>query len=163
MARGLAGAALAAALLTWAVLAGATGWGGITPGETMRRDVEARFGKPSGERTIAEEGRTAVEWTYAGDTAPRGLERMVVGFGLLKSGLFQPDVVRVLTLYPRPGVFPARIIAEGWGKPDAIGTDEQTGRPALRYDAKGLLVIMNKSGESAEIMVFAPERPAANP
>src|SRR5262249_18703701 len=132
-------------------------------GETVRREVEARYGKPSGERTIAEEGRTAVEWTYGGDRAPRGLDRMVVGFGLVRSGLFQPDVVRVLTLYPRPGVFPARTIAEGWGKPDAIGTDEQTGRPAFRYDAKGLLVILDKSGEWAELMVFAPERPAAKP
>src|SRR5262249_57555612 len=101
--------------------------------------------------------------TGGGERGRKGRERMVGGLGLLKSGLFPPDVVRVLTLYPRPGVFPARIIAEGWGKPDAIGTDEQTGRPAMRYDAKGLLVIMNKSGEWAELMLFAPARPAAKP
>jgi len=159
MARGLAAAASALVLLAWAVLAGAAGWGGITPGQTLRREVEARYGKPSRERTVAEEGRSTAEWTYTGDQAPRGIDRMVVNFGLLKGGLFQPDVVRSLTLHTRRGVFPMKMIADGWGKPDAIGTDEQTGRPAFRYDAKGLLVILDKTGAWAEMMVFAPERP----
>jgi hypothetical protein len=158
MARGLAVAGSVLALLAWTVLAGAVGWGGITPGETLRREVEARYGKPSRERTVAEEGRTGAEWTYTGDQTPKGIERMVVSFGLLKGGLFQPDVVRSLTLYPRRGVFPMKMVADGWGKPDAIGTDEQTGRPAFRYDAKGLLVILDKTGAWAELMVFAPER-----
>jgi hypothetical protein len=158
MARGLATAGSALALLVWASLAGAAAWGGITPGETLRREVEARYGKPTRERTVAEEGRTTVEWTYAGEQAPRGITRMVVSFGLIKSGLFQPDVVRALTLHTRRGVFPMKMIAEGWGKPDAIGTDEQTGQPAFRYDAKGLLVILDKTGSWAEMMVFAPER-----
>jgi hypothetical protein len=51
-----------------------------------------------------------------------------------------------------------KMVADGWGKPDAIGTDEQTGRPAFRYDAKGLLVILDKTGAWAEMMMFAPER-----
>lgn len=163
MGRGIAGVVLGLAVLAWAVLAGAAGWGGITPGETLRRDVQARYGPPSRERTVTDEGRTAAEWTYTGDLAPRGIERMVVSFGLLKGASFAPDVVRALTLYPKPGVFRLPLITEGWGKPDAIGTDAQTGRPAFRYDAKGLLVIFDRRGEWAEMMVFAPEPPARTP
>ncbi len=161
--RAIAGGGLGLAILAWAVLAGAAGWGGITPGETLRREIEARYGRPSRERTVTEEGRTAAEWTYTGDRAPPGLERMVVSFGLLKGTSLVPDVVRALILYPKPGVFRLPLITEGWGKPDAIGTDEQTGRPAFRYDAKGLLVIFDRRGEWAELMVFAPEQPARKP
>ena len=71
-----------------------------------------------------------------------------------------PDVVRSLTLYPKQRVFPLPLITDGWGKPDAIGTEQQTGRPAFRYDAKGLVVIFDLTGEWAEMMVFGPERPA---
>ena len=159
MPRVFAAAVLALALSAWALPASAASWGGITPGETLRRDVEARYGKPSRERTVTEEGRTAPEWTYVGDGAPRGMERIVVSFGLLRGNTFVPDLVRSVTLYPRPGVFRVKTVSEGWGKPDAIGTDEQTGRPAFRYDAKGLLVIFDRSGEWAEVMVLAPERP----
>jgi hypothetical protein len=159
----IAGVALGLAVLAGAVLAGAASWGGITPGETPRRDVQARYGPPSRERMVTEDGRTAAEWTYAGEQAPRGMERMVVSFGLLRGASFVPDMVRALTLYPRPGVFRLAQITAGWGKPDAIGTDQQTGRPAFRYDAKGLLVIFDRRGEWAELLVFAPEPPARTP
>jgi hypothetical protein len=49
-------------------------------------------------------------------------------------------------------------LSEGWGKPDGIGSDTQTGRSALRYDTQGLLVILDKTGQWAETMVFAPVR-----
>jgi hypothetical protein len=159
----IAGVALGLAVLAWAVLAGAASWGGITPGETLRRDVQARYGPASRERTVTDDGRTAAEWTYTGERAPGGIERMVVSFGLLRGGSFAPELVRALTLYPKPGVFRLLLITEGWGKPDAIGTDEQTGRPAFRYDAKGLLVIFDRRGEWAEMLVFAPEPPGRTP
>jgi hypothetical protein len=147
--------------LTWILLVGgpalAANWGGITPGETMRRDVEARYGAPSRTQTVTEEGRNSVEWTYVGDRAPRGLERMVVTYGLLRGSSFVPDVVRALTLYPKPGVFRVQQLSTGWGKPEAIGSDERTGRSAMRYDAQGLLVILDKTGQWAETMVFAPQ------
>jgi hypothetical protein len=161
--RRIAGVALGLAVLAGAVLAGAAGWGGITPGETLRREVQARYGPPSRERTVTEDGRTAVEWTYTGERAPGGIERMVVSYGLLRGASFVPDLVRALTLYPRPGVFRLPQITEGWGKPDAIGTDERTGRPAFRFDARSLLVILDRRGEWAEMIVFAPERPARTP
>jgi hypothetical protein len=128
----------------------------------MRRDVETRYGKPSRERTVTGEGRTAAEWTYVGDRVPRGLDRMVVGFGLVRGGSFVPDVVRSLTLYPKQAVFSVPLLVQGWGKPDAIGTDSPSGRPAFRYDARGLFVILDKRGTWAEMRVFAPEPPAVS-
>jgi hypothetical protein len=143
-------------LLAAGVPAEAANWGGITPGESLRRDVEARYGAPSRTQTVTEEGRTSVEWTYAGDRAPKGLERMVVSFGLLRGTAFVPDVVRSLTLFPKPGVFRVPSLSAGWGKPEAIGSDERTGRSAFRYDSQGLLVILDRTGQWAETMVFAP-------
>lgn len=155
-----------AALVAAVALAGpaaAANWGGITPGQTTRQEVEARYGRPTRERTVTEEGRTAAEWTYAGDAAPRGLERMVVGFGLLGPQGFRPDVVRALTLYARPRVFTLEVIASGWGVPDAIGTEQATGRSVFRYDARALLIVLDRTGQWAEVLLFAPEKPPASP
>jgi hypothetical protein len=147
------------AVVALAGAAGAASWGGITPGETVRRDVEARYGKPSRERQVTEGALVGSEWTYSGDRAPTGLASMVVSFGLIGPRGFAPDVVRGLTLNPKPKVFPVTMLTNGWGKPDAIGTDEQSGRPALRWDAESLLVVLDKSGAYAETMVFAPKAP----
>ena len=147
---------LACLLLAAGAPALAASWGGVTPGETLRRDVEARYGAPTRTQNVTEEGRTSVEWTYAGERAPQGMERMVVSYGLLRGTTFVPDVVRSLTLYPKPGVFRVQAISAGWGRPEGIGTDQQTGRSALRFDAQGLFVILDKTGQWAETMVFAP-------
>lgn len=157
--------ALSIALVALALAgpADAANWGGITPGETTRQEVEARYGRPSRERTVTEEGRSAAEWTYAGEQAPRGLERMIVSFGLLRPQGFVPDVVRSLTLYPKPRVFSLDVITSGWGVPDAVGTEQATGRSALRYDAKGLLILLDRRGQWAEVLVLAPEPPRASP
>lgn len=132
-------------------------WGGITPGESVQREVEALFGRPSRERTVVEEGRATAEWTYAGERAPRGMERMVVTYGLLrKDGVFAPDLVRALTLYPRPHVFSMRAIGNGWGDPDATGREEATGRTSLHFRQRGLLIILDRTGGWAEMLLFAP-------
>lgn len=144
-------------------LAGAETWGGLVPGETTRREVEAQYGRPTRERMVVEDGRTVPEWTYAGERAPRGLDRMVVSFGFIRPEGFTADVVRGVTIYPKPRVFTLQAIANGWGMPDAIGTDEQTGRPAFRYDARGLLIVLDRSGSWAEILLFAPKQPAPKP
>jgi hypothetical protein len=140
---------------------GAESWGGLTPGETMQAGVEALYRKPSRERSLVEEGRTVAEWTYAGDRAPRGIERMVVTFGLLVGGRFVPDIVRSVTLYPKPHVFSLRAISNGWGKPEAIGTEEASGRPSFHYNSRGLLVILDRTGNWAEFMLFGPRQPGA--
>ena len=143
-----------------AAAAGAATWGGITPGETTRREVDARYGRPSRERSVTEGSYTGAEWTYTGDRVPGGLDRMVVSFGLVGPRGFAPDVVRALTLYAKPRVFTVSAITAGWGPADAMGIDQSTGRQALRYDAKGMLMILDPKAEWAEILVFAPEKPA---
>jgi hypothetical protein len=154
------GLALLVGLLTAAGDVGAESWGGLTPGETTRAGVEALYGRPSRERPLVEEGRTSPEWTYAGSAAPHGLERMVVTFGVLVGGRFTPDVVRSVALYPKPHIFPFRSISSGWGLPDAVGTEEATGRPSFHYRTQGLLVIFDKTGSWAEILLFGPRQPA---
>jgi hypothetical protein len=155
-------AALPLALLLGALVlvgdAGAESWGGVTPGETTRAEVEGLFGRPSRERTLVEEGRTVTEWTYAGERAPQGSERMVVSFGLLVGGRFAPETVRSMSLYPKPRVFTLRAITNGWGTPDAIGTEEASGRPSFHYRTLGLLVIFDKTGSWAEFLLFGPRQ-----
>lgn len=150
--------ALVAVLLAVAGDVGAESWGGLTPGETVRSGVEALYGRPSRERSLVEEGRTVAEWTYAGERAPRGLERMVVSFGLMAGGGFAPDVLRSVALYAKPKVFPLRVISTGWGPPDAVGTEEATGRPSFHYRTRGLLIILDKTGVWAEFLLFGPRQ-----
>ena len=154
------GLALAAVLLAGTRDLGAESWGGLTPGETVRAGVEALYGRPSRERSLIEEGRTVAEWTFTGAQAPRGLERMVISFGLMAGGGFVPDVVRAVTLYPKPHVFALRVILGGWGSPDAIGTEEASGRPTFHYRSRGLLIILDKTGSWAELLLFGPRLPA---
>jgi hypothetical protein len=153
------GLVLTVAVLGAAGDAAAETWGGLTPGETLRGGVESLYGKPSRERSLVEEGRTVAEWTYAGDRAPRGLERMVVNYGLASGATFNPDVVRAIVLYAKPHVFSMRSISDGWGPPDAVGTEESTGRPSFHYRTRGLLIIFDKSGSWAEVLLFGPPQP----
>jgi hypothetical protein len=152
------GLALMVAALGAAGDLGAESWGGLTPGETLRGGVESLYGKPSRERALVEEGRTVMEWTYAGDRAPRGLERMVINYGLTSGATFKPDIVRAIVLYPKPHVFSMRSISSGWGSPDAVGTEEATGRPSFHYQGKGLLIIFDKTGSWAEMLLFGPRQ-----
>jgi hypothetical protein len=156
-------ALVAAAVALSAADARAENWGGLTPGETGRSGVEALYGKPSRERSLVEEGRTVAEWTYAGERAPRGLERMVVSFGFIVGGRFAPDIVRSVGLYPKPHVFSLRAISTGWGTPDGIGTEEATGRPSFHYRTQGLLIILDKTGAWAEFMLFGPRQASGSP
>ena len=154
--RWMLGLALAAAAVAGTRDGAAETWGGLTPGETLRSGVESLYGRPSRERPLVEEGRTVAEWTYAGDRAPRGLERMVISFGLASGATFNPDVVRSIAIYPKPHVFSLRAISNGWGPPDAVGTEEATGRPSFHYRTRGLLIIFDKTGAWAEMLLFGP-------
>jgi hypothetical protein len=136
--------------------ADADSWGGITPGQSTLRDVQARYGRPTRERSVVDEGRTVPEWTYIGERAPAGLDRMVVSFGLLGPAGFSPDVVRAVAIYPKPRVFSLDAVTIGWGTPDAVGSDEQTGQVALRYDRRGVLVLLDPTKTWAEMILFAP-------
>ncbi len=158
--RTLGAIAVVAGLLVGAADLGAETWGGLAPSETTRADVERLYGRPSRERSMVEEGRTVAEWTYAGERAPQGLERMVISFGLEAGGRFAPDVVRSLALYPKPHVFSFRSVSNGWGPPDAVGTEESTGRPSFHYRKQGLLIIFDKTGSWAELLLFGPKQAA---
>jgi hypothetical protein len=159
------GAALGLAVIVGLLAAagdlGAASWGGVTPGETTQAGVQTLYGRPSRERSLVEEGRTVAEWTYAGPQAPHGLERMVVSFGLLVGGRFVPDMVRSVALHPKAHVFSLRSISNGWGKPDAVGTEEASGRPSFHYNTLGLLIILDRTGQWAEFMLFAPRQASA--
>ncbi len=137
-------------------MASAADWGGIQPGVSTSQDVEALYGPPVTRHTVVEEGHSAPEWTYTGTRAPRGVDRLVVSFGLMGSSGFRGDLVRAVTLYSKPRIFTVEGITSAWGKPDAIGTNEKTGQTLFRYDTKGLLVVMHKSGEWVEVLLFTP-------
>jgi len=158
--RWVIGLALVGTVLGAAGDLGAESWGGLTPGETLRGGVESLYGRPSRERPLVEEGRTVLEWTYSGERAPRGVERMVINFGLASGATFNPDVLRSIVLYPKAHVFSMLSISHGWGPPDAVGTEEATGRPSFHYRTKGLLIIFDKTGSWAEMLLFAPKQPA---
>ena len=84
---------------------------------------------------------------------------MVINYGLVSGATFNPDVVRAIVLYPKPHIFSLRSISNGWGPPDAVGTEEATGRPSFHYRTRGLLIIFDKSGSWAEVLLFAPPQP----
>jgi hypothetical protein len=153
------GAWLVALVLLSVVSAEAASWGGITPGTTRRADVERRYGRPTEERQVTEGGLIGAEWTYAGTRAPAGLDRMVIGLGLVGPSGFVPDLVRMLVLYPKPRVFTVGELVTGWGKPDGIGTDERTGRSLLRWEGAGIVAYLDASGEYAEVLIFALATP----
>jgi YD repeat-containing protein len=81
---------------------------------------------------------------------------MVVSFGLNGASGFRDELVRALEIYPTPGAFTVENITTAWGKPEAIGTHQETGQVMFRYDAQGLLVVMNRRGDSVEVMLFVP-------
>jgi hypothetical protein len=146
---------LALAVLALAGAATAASWGGITPGETTRQQVEAVYGRPTRDRTEVVESRTVPEWTYTGDRMPPGVVRMVLNFGFIRDGAFTPDIVRSITLYTEPRAFTLLALTSGWGEPIAEGIESQTGRRILRYGS-GLLAFVDKTGLGAEVMLFAP-------
>ena len=66
--------------------------------------------------------------------------------------------LRSVALYAKPKVFPLRVISTGWGPPDAVGTEEATGRPSFHYRTRGLLIILDKTGVWAEFLLFGPRQ-----
>jgi hypothetical protein len=140
--------------------AAAAGWATIEPGVSTTAHVRERFGAPSRERRDTLEGYDTLEWVYESGQAPVGMIRVVVGFGLLSGGRYQPDVVRVLRLQPKPHIFHRLAVLEGWGRPDRVG--KRDGRDAFFYD-EGLIVVFDEGGRDAATMVFAPAQPEPAP
>lgn len=133
------------------------GWMGVEPGKSNKASVRAVFGQPSREVAKKEEGYNTSEWLYEGTRAPVGSTKLVIEFGLLKGQTFQADTVRALTYSPKPNIFPAPAIFEGWGPPDKRGTDSK-GQVVFFY-RRGLIVTLDKQGQETIEMLFTIEQP----
>jgi len=140
--------------------AGASGWGGIEPGETTMTEVRERYGAPSKETKQKIEGYDTTTWVYEGNKAPVGMVRMTIDLGILKPDGFKPELVRVFVLEPKLYMFPLQAVMDGWGMPTAAG--DQGGFPTMFYEA-GLVVVFEKQGQFAESMTFTVPQPLQPP
>lgn len=156
----LAAALLALLLLVSALPARAADWGGIVPGTTLLEQVRTYWGPPSRATTQKVDGYDATQWVYEDRRAPAGLQRMTVDFGLLVQGAYRRELVRAVTLEPKPGMFNIDIVLQGWGYPQR---ESPAGQPiALIYDA-GLVVYFAEDGRNVTSMIFTPALPREDP
>lgn len=137
--------------------AAALEWGGIEPGVTTVQQVRERYGQPSKDTRPKVEGYDTQRWVYEDARAPAGLYRMTVDFGILRPAGYQPGVVRLLTLEPKPNIFGRYTVIQGWGLPDVVNDDKKSGATLLWKD--GLLVTFDESNENAVSMVFSVPQP----
>ena len=135
-------------------------WGGIIPGKTLKFQVRERFGAPSREVKKRVEQYDTIEWFYEQAKAPQGVTQMHVQFGLLTPQGFNPDLVRALSLSPRPGVFTEENILTGWGQPDRVGAEQEKGQRIFFYKS-GLVVLFEKDDQFAERLLFTPPQAEA--
>lgn len=135
----------------------ASDWGGIEPGVTTFEQVRARYGPPTRESRPKVEGYDTLEWVYEGDVAPGGIARMTVEFGFLAGGTYKPNVVRLLTLEPKPLIFGKNTVIQGWGVPDGIVENKDAGSTLIWRD--GLIVTFDKANENATTMIFTVPQP----
>ena len=132
-------------------------WGTINPGASTMDAVRARFGPATRAVPQKLESYDTVQWVYEGVRAPAGMKRMVVDFGLLTPAGYRREVVRVLRLEPKPGIFTRALVLAGWGRPWSVTPDGQL-PPSFFYES-GLLVTFDKDGEDAQALVFTPPQP----
>ena len=95
--------------------AAAAEWNGIVPGVTSADVIRARYGPPSKETKQRVDDYDTVEWTYEGERAPGGFQKMVLEFGILLRSGYSPNTVRVLQLDPRRFSFTKDMVVSGWG------------------------------------------------
>lgn len=155
----LAGLAVAGLLVAPAGVA-AEEWGGIEPGITTIDQVRARYGAPSKETRAKEQGYDTMQWVFEDTRAPGGVQRLTVDFGLLSPQGYKQTVVRAFRLEPKPKIFGKNTVAQAWGPPDAIGT--QNNQETFFYKS-GLVVIFTKDGDDTVLMTFTPPQPDAPP
>lgn len=142
-----------------AALAHGAQWDTIAPGQTTQEAVRARFGAPTRATSQKIEGYDSLQWLYEGAQAPRGFTRATIDFGVLTPSGYRADVVRVMRLEPRPGVFTRTTVLQGWGAPERLGKEKEA--DVFFYES-GLLVYFAKDGWLAETMIFTPpQQPAA--
>lgn len=152
----LVGVAMCALLLGGLGSAIAEEWGGIEPGVTTVDQVRARYGAPSKETRGKAEGYDTLTWVYEDARAPGGIHRMTVDYGLLTSQGYQPAVVRLLRLEPKPKIFGRNTVIQAWGVPD--GLTKQNEADVFFYRS-GLLVNFDKEGDDAALLTFTLPQP----
>jgi hypothetical protein len=153
---------MSAVLLLLAVLlpawpAAGAEWGGIEPGVTTLEQVRERYGAPSKETRAKVEGYDTVQWLFEGSRAPAGIVRMTVDFGLLAPSGYQPSVVRLLTLEPRPAIFGPSTVIQGWGIPDGAKKNPDGGETL--FWTSGLFVTFDRDRQNAQVLIFTPPQP----
>ena len=144
------------ALAVAIVPAAASEWATIVPGTTTMDAVRAQHGGPTRAETQKTDNYDTTTWLYEGAQAPVGMRRMVVDFGILQAGGYRREIVRSFRIEPKPGVFHRRIVLSGWGAPDRVG---KQGDAEVFYYADGLVVIFDKEGLQAQLLVFTPPQP----
>ena len=82
-----------------------------------------------------------MQWVFEDTRAPAGVQRLTVDFGLLSPQGYKPTVVRAFRLEPKPMIFGKNTVAQAWGPPDAIGT--QNKQETFFYKS-GLVVIFDR-------------------
>ena len=138
----------------------AADWGGIVPAVTSAEAVRERYGPPTTEVKRKVDNYDTFEWTYEGQQAPPGFNRMAVEFGILLPGGYSATTVRVLRLDPRPRLFSKDTVVTGWGEPDRATT--QNDRDVFFYRS-GLVVTFDQEGVDATSLFFTVVQPNITP
>ena len=112
----------ALSLVVFALAEGAD-WGTIEPGKSTMDNVRARFGAPTRTTTQKTDGYDTAQWLYEGAQAPTGARRLTVDFGILTPQGYRADVVRLMRLEAKPGIFNRTLVLNGWGAPERFGKD----------------------------------------
>jgi hypothetical protein len=123
------------------------------PGTTTLENVRSYYGPPARATTSKLDGYDSTQWVYDGPRAPTGMKRMVVDFGLVASGQYRRELVRALTLEPKPHIFNVDVVLEGWGVPQR---ESPKGQPIAFFYDSGLLVNFADDGRTVTTMIFTP-------
>jgi hypothetical protein len=145
------------ALLALATVAEAAEWGAVTPGVTTLELVRARYGQPTNVTSQKVEGYDSARWVYEGAQAPAGFVRMTLDFGLLTPPSYRPDIVRMMVLEPKPGIFTRETVLAGWGPPQRVKKGDGPVESIFYED--GLIVYFDTDGRRVRSMVFTPPQP----
>jgi len=145
--------ALILGLVLVASVAHAAEWDTIRPAESTQEAVRAQFGQPTKVTSRKVDGYDSTQWLYEGAQAPRGLAKLTIDFGLLTPQGYKPQIVRVMELLPKPGVFTRQTVTLGWGVPQGIKTED--GIESVFYQT-GLIVRFDKDGWLVTSLVFTP-------
>ena len=145
--------ALLLGLVFVASVAHAAEWDTVRPGDSTQEAVRAQFGQPTKVTSRKVDGYDSPQWLYEGAQSPRGVAKLTIDFGLLTPQGYKPQIVRVMELLPKPGVFTRQTISLGWGVPQGIKTED--GIESVLYQ-DGLIVRFDKDGWLVTSMVFTP-------